>query len=147
VSEGIRRRRLGEAFDEYAERIGMTPRERSMGAVALVADDAVARHERRFHALDKTAGPLYDGDQILNATADELATIALVASKVECARIVQVVKRLNSPWVEFSIATRATEDEDEPTAYAVERYALWRKTLAVHRIGDDGAVEDDPITP
>jgi hypothetical protein len=119
VSEGIRRRRLGEAFDEYAERIGMTPRERSMGAVALVADDAVARHERRFHALDKTAGPLYDGDQILNATADELATIA----------------------------TRATEDEDEPTAYAVERYALWRKTLAVHRIGDDGAVEDEPITP
>lgn len=116
-----------------------------MPAVARVAGDAIARHERRFHALDRTAGPLYDGDQILNATADELAVIAKVAASVACARIVQVVKRLNSPWVEFSVAVRATEDEDEPTAYAVERYAVWRNTLNVYRIGDDGAVEDDPI--
>jgi hypothetical protein len=32
-----------------------------------------------------------------------------------------------------------------PGAYAVQRYALWRTTLVVYRIGDDGAVEDDPI--
>lgn len=143
----ISRRPLGEAFDRFADRVDWSPRERAMPAVAKVADDAVARHERRFHALDKTAGPLYDGDQILNATADELATVVKVAARVKYARIVQVVKRLNSPWVEFSVATRAVEAEDEPTAYAVERYALWRTTLAVYRIGDDGAVEDDPIQP
>jgi hypothetical protein len=127
------------------DRSDWTARERAAPALAHVAADAVSRHERRFHTLDKTAGPLYDGDQILNATADELATVVKVAARVENARIVQVVKRLNSPWVEFTIATRAVEAEDVPGAYAVERYALWRTTLVVYRIGDDGAVEDDPI--
>lgn len=96
--------------------------------------------------------PLGPGDLLLVATRDELAAIcaACVALDLDLS-ILRVVHRDGSPWIEF-VAVRLDRQArawSEVVGAAAtgepQRFALWRYTLAVYRIGDDGAVEDDPV--
>jgi hypothetical protein len=54
---------------------------------------------------------------------------------------VRIVHREGSPWIEVDAHRPALEQSERATV----RLALWRYTLAVYRVGDDEAVEDDPI--
>lgn len=48
----------------------------------------------------------------------------------------------SSSWCEVDLG-QASEGGIE--AFAVHRYAIWKNTGAVHPIGHDGAVTDDPM--
>jgi hypothetical protein len=102
--------------------------------------------------------PLGDGDQVLSPSAEELR--ALAAALGACTGtplMLRIVHRDGSPWLEFDVATgpeQPPQSLDEatrlailsrPSAYSVERFALWRYTLDVYRVDETGAVEDDPI--
>lgn len=64
---------------------------------------------------------------------------------VEIARLIEreelqdgqclVTQRDGSPWIELDVAKHGD----------VQRFALWRYTGAIYRIGPFGAVDDDPI--
>lgn len=48
------------------------------------------------------------------------------------------------PWLLVELG-QPSESFDEHPAWAVYRYAIWKRTGAVHVVGGDGAVSDDPI--
>lgn len=54
------------------------------------------------------------------------------------------VARWDGPWVLVDLGQPSEHMEIEP-AWAVHQFAIWRTTGAVHRIGPEGAVEDEPI--
>jgi hypothetical protein len=128
-----------------------TPRERSSPFIARVAADAVARHERRLHAapphpippwLAPDADPPAAGEYlVMVATAEEWLAIASFIGTLDDmpeGANVRTVWRDGSPWLEIDLVLGRE-------AHRVERFVLWRYTLAIHRLGDDGAVEDDPV--
>jgi hypothetical protein len=96
-------------------------------------------------------GPIGDGDLVMTATAEEWQRIAELVERVANARQVRTLHRDGSPWLEIAVAIGPAQAQTLADAdlnlYGVERFALWRYTLAVYRVGDDGAVEDDPILP
>jgi hypothetical protein len=47
-----------------------------------------------------------------------------------------------SPWL---LVDLGQPSQGASNAYAIWRFAIWRTTGAVHRIGSDGAVDDDAI--
>jgi hypothetical protein len=47
-----------------------------------------------------------------------------------------------SPWL---LVVLGQPSEGEQTAYAIHRYAIFKNTGAVHLLGSDGAVSDDPV--
>jgi len=47
-----------------------------------------------------------------------------------------------SPWLLVMLGQRS---EGEREAYALYPFAIWKSTGAVHGIGNDGAVTDDPL--
>lgn len=86
------------------------------------------------------------------ATRDELAAITEMLTSLDLTNaILRLVHRDGSPWIEFTtvpIDRTARAWDEHVAARAIHRplrFALWRYTLAVYRIGSDGAVEDDPI--
>ena len=61
---------------------------------------------------------------------------------------VLLTHREGSPWIEIdAVRVPYSADEPWPASWgdAPIRLALWRYTLDVYRVGDDGAVGDDPI--
>ena len=52
--------------------------------------------------------------------------------------------RWDGPWVLVDLGQPSEHVDVEP-AWALWRFAIWRATGAVHAIGVDGAVSDDPI--
>jgi hypothetical protein len=73
-----------------------------------------------------------------------------------------VTQRDGSPWLEFDVVVPFHMEARDHVRQEVEglpahdklatfahggtyRFALWRYTGAVYRVGGDGAVEDDPI--
>jgi hypothetical protein len=130
-----------------------TPSERAFPAAARVAADAVRRHEHLHHRAPPRPIPPYlwpvdeppvAGESlVMVATAEEwLAIAALVAmlDEVPPGANVRTLWRDGSPWLEIAVVTGA-----DPESRRVEKFALWRYTLAIYRLGADGAVEDDPI--
>jgi hypothetical protein len=134
-------------------------------AVTRIVRRVLADHVAEMHLprpipswLYPPRTPLGDGDQVLSPSAEELRTMALALDACEGTPLmVRIVHRDGSPWVEFDVATgpeRPPQSLDEatrlailsrPSAYRVERFALWRYTLDVYRLDESGAVEDDPI--
>jgi hypothetical protein len=47
-----------------------------------------------------------------------------------------------APWL---LVELGQPSEGESEAYAVWRFAIFRRTGAVHTLGSDGAVSDDPV--
>jgi len=47
-----------------------------------------------------------------------------------------------SPWLIVVLGQRS---EDGSEAWAHHRYAIWKKTGAIHGIQDDNSVTDDPL--
>ena len=107
--------------------------------------------------LQPIAAPLGPGDLCLVVTSDELMAItAFLGGDLNLhPSMLRIVHRDGSPWIEFAavrIDREARVWTNVMSAAAAEleaarpqQFALWRYTLAVYRIGDDGAVEDDPI--
>jgi hypothetical protein len=114
-----------------------------------------------LHPLD---GPLGANDMVLSLRVPELLMIneamvwldrQLEAGSTPLA--LRIVHRDGSPWVEFAVAVgpvtaidfdrarRLLDNGELARRVGTHRFALWRYTLAVYRVGDDGAVEDDPI--
>lgn len=135
------------------------PRELPNSYARRVAREAIEDHEQRLHAapphpipawLYPQPGPLGGGDLVLTPTADELRAVVrtLDTLDLDC-RVVRLVMREGSPWLEFDVAIGPSVAEPfpppDPSRYGVVRFALWRYTLAVYRVGPEGAVEDDPI--
>ena len=50
----------------------------------------------------------------------------------------------DGPWVLVTLG-QPSESFDETPAWALWRFAIWKRTGAVYTIGHDGAVSDDPI--
>jgi hypothetical protein len=65
--------------------------------------------------------------------------------------LLRIVHRDGSPWIEATVVrldreARAWSDSLGAAAIGEPvELALWRYTLAVYRVGADGAVEDDPF--
>lgn len=120
--------------------------------IAAVIDSPIPPH------LWPQPGPLAEGDLCLVLSHRELAGIkaSLSALEVNDAQL-RIVQREGSPWIEIAVATvpheisaQVTPADSERLAQAVDeirlfRLALWRYTGSVYRVGDDGAVEDDPV--
>jgi hypothetical protein len=47
-----------------------------------------------------------------------------------------------NPWLTFRFVWRVAYDAELPDDYG---FAVWRRTGAVHRVGEDGAVEDPEL--
>jgi hypothetical protein len=136
-----------------------------MPAVTRHVERLIARHVGEMHPpspipawLYPPRTPLDDGEQVLAPSAEELRALTTALDACEGFPLMtRIVHRDGSPWIEISVACGperppATLDEAErlailsrPDGYRVERFALWRYTLRLYRIGPDGAVEDDPI--
>lgn len=96
--------------------------------------------------------PLGEGDLVFVATRDELEAMASLAKAIGMdPSLLRIVHRDGSPWIEFVVVlldreARAWNDRVGALVVAEpQRFALWRYTLAVYRIGSDGAVEDEPV--
>src|SRR4051812_15249912 len=81
--------------------------------------------------------PLEDGDLRIAPSTAELRALARTLDAEGLAGQTFVTMREGSPWLKLDVAV--------VVGGRVYRYALWRYTLKVYRVGDDGAVEDDPI--
>lgn len=132
------------------------PAERAAPAIARVVAEGIARHEARHHSRDlpksippylwpqgtEQGWPDSTGEDalVMVATAEEWLTIArLVATlKPPPGGNVRTLWRDGSPWLEVAVVTGVAPPR-------VERFAIWRYSLAVHRVRDTGAVEDDPM--
>ena len=85
------------------------------------------------------------------ATTDEMRALLHAIELLGIEGAVRFVHREGSPWIEADVVrldrtTRVQIGDELVEVAAVEaRLALWRYTLDVYRIGDDGAVEDDPV--
>lgn len=94
-------------------------------------------------------GPLGLGDLQIVLRTEELERLGRAIALVQDARTVRILHRDGSPWVEMDVITAPPDAEPFPPAdvsrYGHESFALWRYTLAVYRVGLDGAVEEDPI--
>lgn len=103
--------------------------------------------------LQPIEAPLGDDDLVFVMTSDELMTLAafLGGDLNLHPSALRIVHRDGSPWIEFAAvpidrAARVwTEELPAEALRAPMRFAMWRYTLAVYRIGSDGAVEDDPV--
>lgn len=106
---------------------------------------------------DEWGAATYPGDLVFVISTDELMAIAaFIGGDMNLhPAILRLVHREGSPWIEFSAVqidrqARAWTDELSAELLAelggrVRRFALWRYTLAVYRIEDDGSVGDDPV--
>lgn len=48
----------------------------------------------------------------------------------------------HGPWLLVTLGQRS---DDDAHAWATHKYAIWKRTGAVHLVGPDGAVIDPPI--
>lgn len=81
-------------------------------------------------------GVLGDEDlRLVLSSAELLRVTATIVEEGLLGSQLAVTHRSGSPWLEIDVAKRG----------ATHSYAIWRHTLAVHRVGPDGAVEDDPF--
>lgn len=55
------------------------------------------------------------------------------------------VHDFGGPWLLVELGQPSDDFDEQRPAWAIWRYAIWKTTGAVHRIGHDGAVDDDPI--
>jgi hypothetical protein len=95
-------------------------------------------------------------------TTAELRQIARVLDHERLAGFAMLTQRDGSPWLEFDVVVPFHMEARDQVRQEVEglpnherlatfahggtyRFALWRYTGAVYRVGGDGAVEDDPI--
>jgi predicted HicB family RNase H-like nuclease len=101
------------------------------------------------------APPLGPGDLRIAPSTAELRVLVATLDAEGIAGQTLVTQRDGSPWLELDVAVpygaegRSFVGSELGGSLAVGgrvyRYALWRYTLKVHRVGDDGAVEDDPL--
>jgi hypothetical protein len=93
--------------------------------------------------------PLGQEDLRIAPSTDELRVIARALDVEHLAGHTLVTMREGSPWLEFDVVVPALErarDADEETrSSGLYRYAMWRYSGSVFRVGADGAVDDDPI--
>jgi hypothetical protein len=68
----------------------------------------------------------------------------LLASTAPVLDVVSVEWQPEGPWILVSLGQRS-ETFEEHEAWALHPYAIWKQTGAVHGIGPDGAVTDDPV--
>lgn len=108
-------------------------------------------------------GALAGDDQRIAITTEEIRMLTRVLEEEQLSGVTLVTQREGSPWLELDVAQTftaprdrrpitdalATLDPDEfvdvAAAGRVYRFALWRYTCSVYRVGQDGAVEDDPF--
>lgn len=102
--------------------------------------------------LQPIKAPLGPGDLCLVATAAELAALIAATRSLDLdPSLLRIVHRDGSPWIEATairLDHEARAWSDRLGAAAIGEpveLALWRYTLAVYRVGADGAVEDDPF--
>lgn len=69
-------------------------------------------------------------------TADEMTALAQALDQIGVAGDVRLTVAPGSPWLSVDVLD---------FSQGVVRFALWRHTRAVYRLGPDGAVEDDPF--
>jgi hypothetical protein len=93
--------------------------------------------------LEPGGGPIGDGDLRFVLSSAELFKIAtlLVSEHIWDDTQLILTHRDGSPWIEIAVAV-PLHAEAGPDC---RRYALWRYTGNVYRVGADGAVEDDPL--
>jgi hypothetical protein len=87
-------------------------------------------------------------DLRVNISTEEHRAVARLLDQEQLAGQMFLTHREGSPWLEIDVASSRTAALAESTGFVppgVSRYALWRYTCAVYRLGPDGAVEDDPI--
>lgn len=97
-------------------------------------------------------GALMGDDLRVAVTVDELRSIAaaLDVLAVEHGNTL-ITQRDGSPWLEVDVVRTGRYVESWPPTPEMLarakpiRLALWRYTLAVYLVGDDGAVNEDPI--
>jgi len=92
------------------------------------------------------------GDLRVALSTEELRTIARLLDHERLAGQTLVTHRDGSPWIELAVAVPYFHDAPDlpPGGEAVVggrvyQYAIWRYTAKAYRMGEDGAVEDDPI--
>jgi hypothetical protein len=98
--------------------------------------------------------PLGPGDLRAVPSTAELRVLVRLLDHEGLAGWTMITQRDGSPWLEFDVAVpvhaeardgvRAEVEELKPGG-VVHKFALWRYTGKVYRVGTDGAVEDDPI--
>lgn len=127
------------------------------------AERVVSEHERRMHAqpwgrlpVDVNAD-LEPGDLAVVLRVQELHALRKMLALLQVGPHAQVrlVARDGSPWLELTVLVSALDPIAEPfdtirardlvAGKRVLRLAMWRRTGAVHEVGPDGAVADDPI--
>lgn len=83
-------------------------------------------------------GPLGDEDLCIVLSSRELEAVAQLLIFERLMGQLMLTHRDGSPWLEVAVAV-------EHPAPRSARYAIWRYTGRVYRVGADGAVEDDPL--
>lgn len=106
--------------------------------------------------LQPNAGPIWEGDLRLAISTAGLRQLAKLLDVERLAGQVLLTLREGSPWLEVAVAVpmygegrafvaRELDDTLLASGGLVHKFAVWRYTEAVYRVGADGAVEDDPI--
>jgi hypothetical protein len=104
------------------------------------------------HLRPQVAYALGPDDLRVVASTEELRVLARLLDHEGLAGSTILTHRDGSPWLEIAVAVPYHFDAPDhpPGGKAVlggrvYQYAIWRYTAKAYRLGEDGAVEDDPI--